>query len=90
MFVLALFAVFIFSGIWVALHSPDRFGQVLATGITVWVGAQALVNIAAVVGAIPVTGVPLPFMSVGGSALLTSMVASGILLNIARQIRAEP
>ena len=87
MFVLGLFAGFVFCGIWVALHSPDRFGQILAIGITVWVGSQAFVNIAAVVGVLPITGVPLPFLSVGGSALLTSMVGTGILLNIARQIR---
>ena len=90
MFVIGLFTGFVFCGIWVALNAPDRFGQVLATGITVWVGAQAFVNIAAVVGVLPITGVPLPFLSVGGSALLTSMVATGMLLNIARQIRVEP
>ncbi|WP_419929034.1 putative lipid II flippase FtsW [Candidatus Poriferisocius sp.] len=89
-FVICLFAGFVVCGIWVAVNAPDRFGQVLATGVTVWVGAQAFVNIAAVVGVIPITGVPLPFLSVGGSALLTSMVASGMLLNIARQIRVEP
>ena len=90
MFVVGLFAMFAVCGIWVALNAPDRFGQVLATGITVWVGAQAFVNISAVVGVLPITGVPLPFLSVGGSALLTSMVATGMLLNIARQIRVEP
>ncbi|WP_419851321.1 putative lipid II flippase FtsW [Candidatus Poriferisocius sp.] len=90
MFVIGLFAGFVICGIWVALNAPDRFGQVLATGITVWVGAQAFVNIAAVVGVLPITGVPLPFLSVGGSALLTSMVATGMLLNIARQIRVKP
>ena len=89
-FVVGLFTGFVLSGIWVALNAPDRFGQVLATGITVWVGAQAFVNIAAVVGVVPITGVPLPFLSVGGSALLTSMVATGMLLNIARQVRVEP
>ena len=90
MFVVGLFAGFVLCGIWVALNAPDRFGQVLATGITVWVGAQAFVNIAAVVGVLPITGVPLPFLSVGGSSLLMSMVATGMLLNIARQIRVEP
>ncbi|MDE0603009.1 MAG: putative lipid II flippase FtsW [bacterium] len=90
MFVIGLFTGFVVCGMWIALHTPDRFGQVLATGITVWVGAQAFVNIAAVVGVLPITGVPLPFLSVGGSALLTSMVATGILLNIARQTRVEP
>ena len=90
MFVIGLFTTFVLCGIWIVLHSPDRFGQLLATGVTVWVGSQAFVNIAAVVGVLPITGVPLPFLSVGGSARLTSMVASGMLLNIARQIRTEP
>ncbi|MCY3910960.1 MAG: putative lipid II flippase FtsW [bacterium] len=90
MFVIGLFVGFVLCGIWVAMNSPDRFGQILATGITVWVGSQAFVNIAAVVGVVPLTGLPLPFLSVGGSALLTSMVATGVLLNIARQIRVEP
>ncbi|MCY3578804.1 MAG: putative lipid II flippase FtsW [bacterium] len=90
MFVIALFTGFVVCGIWISLHTTDRFGQILATSITMWVGAQAFVNIAAVVGVLPITGVPLPFLSVGGSALLTSMVATGVLLNIARQIRVEP
>lgn len=89
-FVIGLFTGLVMCGIWVALNAPDRFGQVLAIGITVWLGAQAFVNIAAVVGVLPITGVPLPFLSVGGSSLLTSMVATGMLLNIARQIRVEP
>jgi len=90
MFVVGLFALFAFCGIWVALNAADRFGQVLATGITVWVGVQGFVNIAAVVGVLPITGVPLPFLSVGGSALLSSMVAVGMLLNIARQVKVAP
>jgi cell division protein FtsW len=89
-FVIGVFAGFVFCGIGVALRSPDRFGQVLAAGITMWVGAQAFVNIAAVVGVLPITGVPLPFLSVGGSALLMNMAAAGLLLSIARQIRVEP
>ena len=89
-FVIGLFAGFVFCGIGVALRSPDRFGQVLAAGITIWVGSQAFVNIAAVVGVLPITGVPLPFLSVGGSALLMNMAAAGLLLSIARQIRVEP
>ncbi len=88
MFVLLLFVGFIYCGIGVAIKSGDRFGQVLATGITAWVGTQALLNIAAVLGWVPVTGVPLPFLSVGGSSLITSMAAAGILLNIARHQRA--
>ena len=89
-FVIALFAGFVLCGISVALRCPDRFGQVMAAAITMWVGAQAFVNIAAVVGVLPITGVPLPFLSVGGSALVMNMVAAGLLLNIARQIRVKP
>lgn len=89
-FVIGVFGGFVFCGIGVALRSPDRFGQVLAAGITMWVGAQAFVNIAAVVGVLPITGVPLPFLSVGGSALLMNMTAAGLLLSIARQIRVKP
>ena len=90
LFVIGMFAGFVFCGIGVVLRSPDRFGQILAAGITIWVGAQAFVNIAAVVGVLPITGVPLPFLSVGGSALLMNMAAAGLLLSIARQIRVEP
>ena len=89
-FVIGMFAAFVICGIGVALRSPDRFGQVLAAGITMWVGTQAFVNIAAVVGVLPITGVPLPFLSVGGSALLMNMAGAGLLLSIARQIRVEP
>ncbi len=88
-FVVALFALFVICGFGVAVSSRDRFGQVLAAGITMWVGAQAFVNIAAVVGVLPVTGVPLPFLSVGGSALLMNMASAGMLLNISRRIRTE-
>ncbi len=88
-FVIAVFVGFVICGIAVALRTSDRFGQVLAAGITVWIGAQAFINITAVVGVLPITGVPLPFLSVGGSALLMNMVASGILLNISRQIGTE-
>jgi len=68
----------------VALNAPDRFGMLVATGIAAWILFQAFVNMGVTVGALPNTGVPLPFVSVGGSALLFTMIASGILLNIAR------
>ena len=72
---------FLFSG--AALQAPDRFGTLLAAGTTMWVVAQAVINIGAVVGVLPVTGIPLPFVSFGGSALVTTMLASGILVNVA-------
>ncbi|HEV2310982.1 MAG TPA: putative lipid II flippase FtsW [Acidimicrobiia bacterium] len=85
--VLALFAAFAVLGVRAARRAPDRFGTLLATGITVWVVAQAAVNIGGVVGLLPVSGVPLPFVSFGGSALVFTMLATGILTNVARQGR---
>lgn len=85
--VLALFAAFAILGLRTALRAPDRFGMLLATGITMWVVAQAAVNIGGVVGLLPVSGVPLPFVSFGGSALVFTMIAAGVLANVARQSR---
>jgi cell division protein FtsW len=72
-------------GIRIALHAPDRFGMLLAVGITAWFLLQAFVNIGAVIGVLPVTGVPLPFVSFGGSSLVFSMAGAGLLLAVARQ-----
>jgi len=72
-------------GLSTALRAPDRFGQLLAAGITSWIIIQAFVNIGAVLGLLPITGVPLPFVSYGGSSTILSFTAFGILLNIARQ-----
>jgi cell division protein FtsW len=88
--VLALFGAFAVLGIRVALRAPDRFGALLAAGITIGVVGQAIVNIGAVVGLLPITGIPLPFVSFGGTALVTTMFAAGILGNVARQIRPAP
>lgn len=83
--VLLLFAWLTVVGIAISYRAPDRFGRMLSAGLIVWLSLQALVNIGGVVGALPVTGMPLPFVSYGGSALLTVMGAAGILVNIARQ-----
>jgi cell division protein FtsW len=91
--VVALFVTFAVLGVRVALRAPDRFGALLAGGVTAWVCGQAVVNMAAVIGLLPVTGVPLPFVSFGGSSLVVTMIAVGILINIARQpapARARP
>jgi cell division protein FtsW len=88
--VIALFVAFGVLGTRAALRAPDRFGALIAAGVTMWVVGQAVVNIGAVVGLLPVTGIPLPFVSFGGSALLTTMLASGMLVNVARQGRAAP
>jgi len=85
--VIALFAAFAVLGVRAAIRAPDRFGALLAAGITAWVVGQALINIGAVIGVLPVTGVPLPFISFGGSSLVITMGAAGMLLNIARQGR---
>jgi cell division protein FtsW len=85
--VMALFVVFGILGTRAALRAPDRFGTLLAAGTTMWVVAQAVINIGAVVGVLPVTGIPLPFVSFGGSALVMTMLASGILVNVASRGR---
>ncbi|MGH9179972.1 MAG: putative lipid II flippase FtsW, partial [Acidimicrobiales bacterium] len=85
--VLALFAAFAVLGVRTALRAPDRYGMLLAVGITAWVTGQAVVNIGAVVGVLPVSGVPLPFVSFGGSSLILLMAAAGVLLNVAGQGR---
>jgi len=85
--VLVLFGALAVLGVRTTMRAPDRFGQLLAAGITGWIVGQAIINVGAVTGALPVTGVPLPFVSFGGSALLFTMCASGVLLNIARQGR---
>lgn len=72
-------------GLSTALRAPDPFGQLLAAGVTCWILVQAFINIGAVLGVLPITGVPLPFVSFGGSALVVTMAAYGMLLNIARQ-----
>jgi cell division protein FtsW len=87
MIVLVLFVAFAALGVRAASRAPDRFGTLVATGITVWVAAQAAVNMGGVVGLLPVSGIPLPFISFGGSALVVTMVAAGVLANIARQPR---
>lgn len=83
--VVALFAVLAFAGWIVALRAPDSFGRMVASGITVWLSFQALVNIGGVLGLMPITGIALPFVSFGLAALVVSMAALGILVNIAQQ-----
>jgi cell division protein FtsW len=82
--ILLLFAAFAYAGVRVAQRAPDPFGRYLAGGVTVWIVVQALVNMGAVVGALPITGVPLPLVSFGGSSMLVLLAATGMLLNVAR------
>jgi cell division protein FtsW len=80
--VLVLFAVFAWRGLRVAAGAPDRYGTLLATGITVWILAQTVISVAVVSGFAPPTGIPLPFLSYGGSSMVTCLTAVGLLLNI--------
>jgi cell division protein FtsW len=83
LFVLALFAALAVYGLRAASRAPDRFGALLAVAATCWITSQAVINIGAVIGVLPVTGIPLPFISFGGSSLVITLVAAGILVNVA-------
>ena len=83
--VIGLFVLLAYSGIRVALAAPDTFGALLAAGITGWLCIQAFINIAVVVTLVPITGITLPFISAGGSSLIISFAAVGILLSISRE-----
>jgi cell division protein FtsW len=81
---IALFAVVAYRGFRIAERAPDGFGRLLACGITCWIVFQAMINIAVVTGTMPFTGIVLPFISVGGSSLVTCLVGVGIMLSISR------
>jgi cell division protein FtsW len=83
--VIVLFLAIGYLGIRTSLGAPDTFGALLAAGITAWICLQAFINIGVVVGLIPVTGIPLPFVSAGGSSLVISFAAVGILLSVSRE-----
>jgi cell division protein FtsW len=82
--VLAAFVALLYAGARIAAKAPDAFGRLLASGIVAWFGIQIVVNLGAVTGLLPVTGVPLPFLSYGGSSLAASLAAVGILVNVAK------
>ena len=84
--VVVAYVAFGFTALFVARRA-DRFGGLLVVGIATWILVQAFINIGAVVGVMPITGVPLPFMSAGGTSLITTMAGVGIMLNVARSIR---
>jgi cell division protein FtsW len=83
--VLGLFAVYAWRGLRAAFRAPDDFGRFLALGITVMVASQALINLGVVLGLMPTKGIPLPFVSYGGSSLFVMFLATGVLLNISQQ-----
>lgn len=85
-FILFLFAMLIIRGYWIALHARDRFGSLIATGITTLFAIQIFLNVAVVTNLFPCTGVSLPFFSYGGTALLIQMFEIGIILSVSREI----
>jgi cell division protein FtsW len=87
---LLLFLILAWRGLSIARRAPDRFGGLLAVGITSWLVSQALINAGGISSVLPFTGIPLPFVSYGGSALITSLAAAGILVNISRVTLPRP
>ncbi len=86
---IVLFLILAIRGFKIAIYAPDVFGKLVAVGVTSWFVFQAFINIAANRGLIPLTGIPLPFISYGGSALVVSLIAAGILLNISKYTRLK-
>jgi cell division protein FtsW len=83
--VITLFGIYAWRGLRAAFSAPDGFGRLLALGITAMVLSQALINFVVVLGMVPTKGIPLPFVSYGGSSLLVMLLATGVLLNISQQ-----
>jgi cell division protein FtsW len=82
--IIGLFGVLVYRGLQVARSAPDLFGRLVATGISLWFLFQAGINIGAMLGVMPLTGIPLPFISYGGTSLIISLFGAGILLNISK------
>ena len=85
--IMAMFALLIIRGYWIALHARDRFGSLLAVGVTTQIALQVFLNIAVVSNLIPNTGISLPFFSYGGTALAVQLAEVGIVLSVSRQMR---
>ena len=82
--VLVAFGVLLYAGVRIAIHARDPFGRLLAAGIVSWIGLQTIINLGAVTGILPITGVPLPLLSFGGSALVVTLLGVGVLASVAR------
>jgi cell division protein FtsW len=89
MVVISLFGFFCYRGFCVALRAPDAFGRYLAIGCTVLIALEAILNMGVVMGLLPTKGLPLPFISYGGSSLTVSLLAVGILLNVSSYRKTE-
>jgi cell division protein FtsW len=86
-FIIGIFLIVIWRGFYIAINSKDAFGKLLAGGITTFLAVQIFINLAAQTALLPLTGIPLPFISYGGSALIINLCAIGILINIGKQIK---
>jgi len=87
--VLLLFALLVWRGLRIAMRAPDKFGCMLALGLTIQIGLQVALNVAVVSNLMPNTGISLPFFSYGGTSLLMLMVQMGVVLSVSRQARME-
>jgi cell division protein FtsW len=87
--ILICFCVIAWRGLRTAVRAPDRFGAFVALGITAMITVQAFFNISVTLGLLPTKGIPLPFVSFGGSSLLVSLIAMGILLNVSQHASAS-
>src|SRR5699024_5903001 len=87
--VIGLLGLIVLRGLYIAYKCEDQFGTLIAIGISSMVGIQAFINLGAISGLLPITGVTLPFLSYGGSSLLVLMISMGILNNIARKVRRQ-
>jgi len=86
---LLVYLVFLLRGLHICLRSQDTFASLVGVGVVTMIGLQALINIGGVTGTIPLTGVPLPFISYGGSSLLVTLLATGILLSVSREVNRQ-
>ena len=87
--ILGLFSVFLWRGFKIAVGTRDRLAMLLASGVTFWIGAEALINMSVLLGLLPFAGNALPFFSYGGSSLVTSLTGLGFILNVSRMTRIE-
>lgn len=83
--VIIIFLALISKGLKIASQAPDKFSQLLASGMIIWIGLQAIINFSAMVALVPLTGIPLPFISYGGSSLVIALASTGIILNISQK-----
>lgn len=88
--VILVYAFFIWRGMEISARAPDRYSGLIAGGVTSWIGVQTVLNLGVVTGTLPNTGVPLPFLSAGGTALVIMMAASGLVVGVSRRMRPVP